>query len=324
MWKEIEHQPQAISILQRAIMHHRAAHAYLFTGPRGVGKQKTALQMAKSLLCSEINDGESCDRCTECIRIDHGNHPDVHLIAPEGGSIKIAQIRDLRREFSLRAVEATRKVYILLEAESMTREAANSLLKFLEEPSGLVTAILITENPSGILPTIRSRCQMIRFQELPWQKVVSEASRLGYSEGDLRVAAQIVRNLEEIKTLCQSDEFASIRNIVIKFYHQYLTDKTKALVKIEELILQDPHLKENIELFVDLSVVWFRDLLHLLVGNEDHVAYIDVIDRLKQDAARSSLSQVSERLGILLQTRNRLKWMNAQLALEQMMIRLCS
>jgi len=147
-------------------------------GPDGIGKRATAIAFARGLNClSSLPDG--CDRCDSCRKIENGTHPDVELISPlEGGlTISIDQIRKLQRSVAYRPLEGKWKVYIIDDAASATEEAANCLLKTLEEPPPKVILILITENIYRLLPTVRSRCQLILFKQIPRQltkKVLTE------------------------------------------------------------------------------------------------------------------------------------------------------
>lgn len=322
MWKDITDQPRAVSILQRQIIHRRVAHAYLFAGPVGAGKREAAIQMAKVLFCASPLDGDSCEQCIDCQRIHHENHPDVHVLEADGASIKIEQIRALRREFQYQAVEAQRKVYIILDADTMTIPAANSLLKFLEEPQGEVTAILITSKPNSILPTIRSRCQIVTFQEIPWQHVAEAAIEEGIAIADARLAAHIAKHVEEVRALCAREEFAQLRKIVIQFYQEDFRQKAKVLLQLHNKVLLDARLKDEAPLFLELSVLWLRDILHLRLEREQEVANIDAMPILKQLAAQMTEAAVADKIEIVLQAQNRLKWMNTQLALEQMVMEL--
>ncbi len=322
MWKEIADQPRATSILQRHVNNQRVAHAYLFAGPVGAGKKNTAIQMAKALFCATTQDGDSCEQCIDCQRINHENHPDVHVLEADGASIKIEQIRALRREFQYQAVEAKRKVYIVMEADTMTIPAANSLLKFLEEPQGEVTAILTTSKLNSMLPTIRSRCQVITFQDIPWQHVAEAATQQGIAAGDARVAAHIVKNLEEIHALCNREEFAQLRKIVIQFYQEDFSQKAKVLLQLHNKVLLDARLKDESQLFLELSVLWLRDLLHLHLGRDHEVANIDALPVLKKLVEMTTEAALADKIEIVLQVQNRLKWMNTQLALEQMVMQL--
>ncbi len=167
-FSEIIGQEVAVDILKRSIENNRSHHAYLFVGADGVGKRTTAIAFAKGLNCrSSYSDG--CDRCDSCRKIENGTHPDVELISPrEGGlTISIDQIRKLQRRVSYKPLEGNWKVYIIDDAASATEEAANCLLKTLEEPPPQVILILITKNIYRLLSTVRSRCQLILFRQIP-------------------------------------------------------------------------------------------------------------------------------------------------------------
>ncbi|MQY53415.1 MAG: DNA polymerase III subunit delta' [Firmicutes bacterium] len=160
-FSEIVGQEVAVNILKKSIENNRSHHAYLFMGPDGVGKRTTAIAFAKGLNCrSSSSDG--CDLCDSCKKIENRTHPDVELIGPrEGGlTISIDQIRKLQRRVAYKPVEGNWKVYII-------DDAASHLLKTLEEPPPQVILILITENIYRLLSTVRSRCQLILFRQIP-------------------------------------------------------------------------------------------------------------------------------------------------------------
>ena len=160
---------QILKQLYHAIASDRVAGAYLFVGVANVGKETVALNFAKSINCRTSDEG-ACGTCLSCRKADDGNHPDLQIIRPSGAWIKIDQIRELQKRIIYRPLEGVRKVYILAEAERMNLEAANCLLKTLEEPPADSVLILLTTNLDALLPTIRSRCQIIPFHSL----VVSE------------------------------------------------------------------------------------------------------------------------------------------------------
>ena len=169
--------------LQRALRNNSLPHAYIFYGPGGVGKRTLALILAKSLNCLKLKD-DCCDRCRSCYKIDQGLHPDVRLLLPGGKvSISIEQMRgEIRRTIYLKPLEGKRRVYIIDEAEKMTPEAANSLLKTLEEPPPAALLILLTTSYPSLLPTIRSRCQALRFSSISREKIREFLiKRCGYS-----------------------------------------------------------------------------------------------------------------------------------------------
>lgn len=159
-------QPSACAQLKRAWQHGRLSHAYIFDGPDGVGKQTTARALAALLLCEQPQEADSCGQCLACRQLDAGTHPDCHILVPDGRSIKIKQIRDLRARLAGTASYGGYTVVIIDQADSMTLEAANAFLKTVEEPQGPTCFVLITTQADRLPDTIRSRAQLVRFQAL--------------------------------------------------------------------------------------------------------------------------------------------------------------
>ena len=178
MFKNILGQQKAVLSLQAQLRTNRIAQAYLFAGPEGVGRKKTAIEVAKALNCRDKEQIEPCDECPSCRKIDKNIHPDVHLIdfawqaglleeKPEQQTqIKIDVIRDIQREISLKRFEGNYKVFIIDQAEKMSQSAMNCLLKTLEEPPENSLLILVTTSQDMLTQTIISRCQIIKFNRL--------------------------------------------------------------------------------------------------------------------------------------------------------------
>lgn len=204
-FKDITGQDRAIGFFRNVVSSNRLAHAYLFLGPEGVGKTLLAKNLAKFVNC-ENPSGDCCDNCASCRKTDNNNHPDVHWIEPERTkNISIEEVRLLRKEVSLKAYEGRYKVFIILEADSMTMEAANSLLKVLEEPPEASLIILISTNISGILPTITSRCQLIKFLPRDYEKpdapIIEERNRILEGAGRLGTPAVDIFNIRDKRKL---------------------------------------------------------------------------------------------------------------------------
>ena len=155
-------EPRILDRFKRLLSAGRMGHAYLFVGPREVGKTQTALAVAKLVNCESSSD-KPCETCPSCRKIESGNHPDVMILKPQPDSIKIDQIRFLLSRLQLKAFEAKFKVFIICDVETMTMEAANSLLKTLEEPASNTLLMLTTTQEQANLDTIRSRCHVIKF-----------------------------------------------------------------------------------------------------------------------------------------------------------------
>jgi len=166
-FSDIKGQDEAIRFLNSAITAGKMSHAYIFAGPKGSGRTLLARNFTKALNCEDTKNAP-CDSCPSCRKIDKDSHPDVKWIRKEekNSEIKIEQIRELEARIILKPYEGRYKVYIVQGAELMSIEAANSFLKTLEEPPRNSLLILITEEPKSLLPTILSRCQIVRLKSV--------------------------------------------------------------------------------------------------------------------------------------------------------------
>lgn len=164
----------AVQLLRGHISQNRLKHAYLITGPRGIGRRTLALRFSQALNCPEsIELGLPCQRCKTCIQIEHGTYPDLAVVLPDepGSPIKVDQIRDLQRSLALAPYAAKFRIALLPQFELSTESAANALLKTLEEPPTQVMMLLTSETTDTLLPTIVSRCEIIRLRPVPLKKV---------------------------------------------------------------------------------------------------------------------------------------------------------
>jgi DNA polymerase-3 subunit delta' len=205
-WDAIRGQSRASEYLRQSAAAGRLAHALLFAGPPGVGKNLTARLLATALLCERSTDGqlEACGECRSCRLMAAGNHPDFLSVAcPEGkselpiellvGSLDNRGREGLCHDLSLRPMLGRRRVAVIEDADRMSTESANAILKTLEEPPPYALIILIAADLGRILPTIRSRCQTIRFNPLPFGDVAELVLMLGWTESpdEARAAAEI-------------------------------------------------------------------------------------------------------------------------------------
>lgn len=157
------------NMLKQTLISGQISHSYLMIGISGIGKRMIAYQYAKSILCMDKN--KICDNCKSCMEFDTNNHPDFLCIEPDGNSIKIEQIRDLQKRIQEKPIISSNKVYIIDNADLMTKEAQNCLLKTLEEPPEFAIIILIGSNENAFLTTIKSRCMIIHFNPIEDKKV---------------------------------------------------------------------------------------------------------------------------------------------------------
>ena len=157
------------NLLKQAIKNNRTSHSYLFVGTEGIGKKQIAKEFAKALLC--LNSNKYCNTCKSCIEFDDNNNPDFVILEPDENSIKIEQIRELQRKVVEKPIISSQKVYIIDNSDKMTTEAQNCLLKTLEEPPKYITIILVGTNENAFLSTIKSRCTILRFKDIPQYKI---------------------------------------------------------------------------------------------------------------------------------------------------------
>jgi DNA polymerase-3 subunit delta' len=178
-------------LLAHALQRGRVPQALLFAGPEGVGKKALALCVGRALLCDR-NDGDACDECPTCRRALRGLHPDLFLVEAATAAIKIDQVRDAVREIGARPFEGRARALVIDDAHVMTEQAQNALLKSLEEPPPTSHVFLVTAAPAALLPTIRSRCQTLRFGPLAkdvLERHLRESAGLDPAEAALRAAA---------------------------------------------------------------------------------------------------------------------------------------
>ncbi|KIL52492.1 DNA polymerase III subunit delta' [Jeotgalibacillus soli] len=323
-WTELQQwQPLAAKMLVNGLTKQRIAHAYLFEGARGTGKKDMAIFLAQGLFCRVPSEGLPCGECDQCQRIAHGNHPDVHLVEPDGLSIKKDQVRALQEEFSKTGMESRRKTYIVNFADKMTVQAANSLLKFLEEPHQSTTAILITEQSHNMLPTILSRCQLISFHSLPplifKERLVAE----GVHPTMAALLSKITNQLEEGITLSTDEWFVQARKIVLKLYEVLKEHPFEAMTRLQVDFFSHFKEKSQIELALDLFLFIYRDLLYIQMDKFDHLSFPDQRHIFESDALQTSTKQLSEQLTTILESKRHLnRNMNAQLLMEQLMLKL--
>ena len=248
---QVKGQEDALNIL-RSVLINRPTHSYLFCGPEGVGKKVAALAAAQFLNCPHADD-DACGRCPSCRKIALGEHADVIMLEPDGASIKIEQVRSLNALTSLRSYEGGYQVIIINDAHLLTEQAANSLLKMLEEPKEKTVFILITSKPEAILSTIRSRCCVIKFKGLSAADIVAVL-------GEQAAQAALLANgsVKTAQDILNDPDFFTLRQDVLSFIKR-LPELSPAQI-VEQCALWKPNKAKAVRIlsFVEF---WFRDLL---------------------------------------------------------------
>lgn len=198
------------TVLEKSIKQNKLSHSYLFIGTQGIGKKMIATEFAKMILC--LDDNKYCNHCKSCIEFDTNNNPDFVLISPDGNNIKIEQIRDIQKRIQEKPIISEKKVYIIDNADLMTTEAQNCLLKTLEEPPEFAVIILIGSNSNTFLPTIKSRCTIMNFNKISDEEMTKylrekcdvkniDQNMLYMYQGSIGKALELKEKQEEYKNI---------------------------------------------------------------------------------------------------------------------------
>lgn len=214
MFENIIGNDEIKNALEKSVNQNKVSHSYLFLGIQGIGKKKIAIEFAKMLLC--LSNTKYCNNCKSCIEFDTNNNPDFLLIEPDGNSIKIEQIRDMQKKIQEKPIISNKKVYIIDDADFMTQEAQNCLLKTLEEPPDFATIILIGANSNAFLPTIKSRCTILNYSKIKDDEML-----------------QFLNNYENIQNI-NKNMLQMIQGSIGKAIA--LKEKQEEYIKIEEII----------------------------------------------------------------------------------------
>lgn len=284
--------------LRRSLLEERISHAYLFSGPPGVGKKTAALAWAQALNCLYPVGGDACDACPACRKVANRTHPDVLHIVPEGESIHLEQVREVRRRVLYQPYEGQRLVVILSDGDRLTAEAANALLKSLEEPAPWAVFVLVSDRPQDLLPTIRSRCQPVNFRPLPRQVIASFLKDRGISEEQAGFLASLAGGSLARAEKLQADETAR-RALLARWQQAWRGSLLERLSLARELANRET------EIALGAFLVWLRDLWvwqetgsRDLLRNPDLVTYLPgrMLSHAELGALRRCLVRAWQRL----------------------------
>ncbi len=277
-FREVVGQEVAVKIIKNSVKANRIAHAYLFAGPRGVGKTTLARLLAKSVNCLNPAEGEPCGECENCREIDKGSFPD--LVEIDAASNRgIDDVRALREAVNYRPLKGKYKVYIIDEAHMLTKEAFNALLKTLEEPPENTIFVLCTTEYDKILPTILSRCQRIVFKRagkkevLEYLKGICQKEGIDYSEDALSLLAELSDgSMRDSASLLDQATAYTEANITLESVKELLGILTKEeLLRFIKTLLESK-VREALEFIEELYYRGFNlekiwGMLHREVNN---------------------------------------------------------
>lgn len=288
MWSQILSHSRQIEQIKKALAENKVPHAYLFSGLEGIGKKKVALGLAQALL------GEK-------EKIKKNIHPDCILLEPDGKTIRVEQLRDLKHKAALKPLEGDAKIFIIDQAEKMTLAGANALLKILEEPPALTYFILITSKPSRLLPTIVSRCQRLEFGPLDEKIIFQKLKSLGKGESE---AAILARHAQGSLQRALAFDLAFFEEIQTKLGDLRKNPRPSSILGLSEELAEEE--EEKIDFFLNT--------LSLL-------AY----EKIRQTEENEKLSGLAEKWLAIEKAKNKLDTtVNKRLLLESLLFKLVS
>lgn len=313
---------QIIEHLQNAIELDKVSHAYIINGEKGTGKMLIADAFAMTLQC-EKQQRIPCLKCRSCKQTLSGNQPDIiHVSHEKPNSISVEEIRSqLNNDIEVKPYSSPRKIYIIDEADKLTVQAQNALLKTIEEPPAYAVVILLTSNADALLPTILSRCVQLNIkpvQDKVLKRYLMERLKVPDYKADLSVA--FARgNVGKAVALASSENFDMIKKDALDML-RYLEDME--IHEVVEWVKKIADYKLAINDFLDILTVWFRDVLLFKATNDvNMLIFKDEIQEIKKKAAKSSYSGLEEIIGAIEKAKVRLNAnVNFDLTIELMLL----
>jgi DNA polymerase-3 subunit delta' len=333
-FRDLVDQAHAVMLLRTVVRGGRVSHAYLFVGPEGVGRFDAAIAFAQLLNCERPAAEDACGECRTCRQISAGRSPDVRVVDVERGllldpddktktAIGIDQVRALRREVAFPPLEGRHKIYILARADRMLPEAANGLLKILEDPPPQVVIILIAETTVPMLPTVVSRCQLVRFSLVPTPAIEQALiQRLGLDPGRARFIAVLAGGqLGQAMRWAQSAEALEWRDRVLDLLERLETADPLERMDAAEAFSKD---RQRVADLLDAALFWYRDILvRQETREEKHLINIDRKTRIAALADTIPGSVLSERIAALGEAKEALRSnVHPRLLLEHLFLRM--
>ena len=283
-------------------LKNKLSHAYLFEMNDNIYAENMIFSFIKSILCKEHESIDEYDNCPKCKRIDEGNYPELKKIIPDGQYIKKEQLDELQKNFSTKPLESDYRIYIIYEAEKLNSSAANSLLKFLEEPSEGIIAILLTNNSNLVLKTITSRCQILNFN----QNKVEDFLSVNNINKDVTFH-KLAFTLFKISDKSNIDEYhKNFIESVLNFIKYYESNGLKSIIREKNIFLDIFKEKNEISLFFECSILFYRDVINYKL-NRKKMYFDDNLELLKFVSDKNTMDTILRKINIFMKKQKLLK-----------------
>ncbi|HZO70795.1 MAG TPA: DNA polymerase III subunit delta' [Ktedonobacteraceae bacterium] len=325
-WNIVGHE-HSIDILRRTIAAQQVRHAYLFVGPQRIGKSLLAQRFAQTLLCTDGADPlvaptDPCNVCLSCRKALHGNHPDLHVIKKTADKqfILIEQVRDLQNASARRTLEGRRNIFIIENAHEMNLQAANCLLKTLEEPEPDVVLLLTVPDAGLLLPTILSRVQQIPMQLLTIAQIKQALEQrwdVKSREAEL-IAALAAGRMGWAVQAAENEELLAERKEQLELLANCPTMSRVQRFEVAQRLSAD---SDKADALLELWLLWWRDIVLIANGCSDLIANVDMLDVLKKHATKIGPAEAERMVHAILRTRTSIEQnVNVRVALEVLML----
>lgn len=307
-FKDVVGHKDIIQYIQNAVSQNKLSHAYILNGQRGSGKKLLARLFAMTLQC-ESGEAEPCGSCHSCVQTNSGNQPDIITIRHEKPtSISVDEIREqLNSDILIKPYSSRYKIYIIPEADLMTVQAQNALLKTLEEPPEYAVIFLMTENADSLLATIRSRCVMLKLRNIK-DKLVKKylMEQLQIPDYQAEICAAFAQgNIGRAAMLAKSEHFNEIKEDAIRLL-KYIDEME--LHEIVSAIKQINKYKLEVTDYLDIFMIWYRDvLLYKATKDVDGLVFSDQLQAIKEKAKKSSYEGIETILISIEKAKQRMK-----------------